>query len=155
MVAAPTRNSMRAAVSECSISRRSLRCPPSTSATTAGSGAENVPERADLSRHGVLLTESRSQTTLGASDEKRAHRQQRHRGKQVAVGSRRECEGEIKAGADCGEDRHQATILYAEGISGVPQQAENEGQIKRNARDQPKSAPLRWLPDAIYFLRKN
>ena len=116
--------------------------------------SKNVPDRADLPGHGVLLAESGGQSILSAGDAKRGHRQQQQRGNQAAIADRREREGKIKAGADGAENRHQAAILYAKRIPRIAQQAENKGQIKRNADDQAKARDFARLQMQLVLQEK-
>ncbi len=95
--------------------------------------AHHVPHRADLPGHHMLLPQRRGQPVLRARDEEERHRQQHHGDEQRPVGDGDEGEERVEPGARRAEQHHVAAVALAEGAPDVAQEAEDPGEIERNA----------------------
>jgi hypothetical protein len=107
-----------------------------------GDRQEDVPCRADLTGHRMLLTDHRSQSVLGARDEKKRSRQQNDRNEERCIGHGCERKEDIEQGTDAAKQQHESAISHPERVPHIPDKSERERQVERNGRHEPEIRDL-------------
>ena len=84
--------------------------PTNDKGRNCGNRSEDAPKRADLTRHGVLSREGRTQAVLGAIDKQKGTRQQKDGRKDSRIGHRDECEEHVESRTHRTENDHVSPV---------------------------------------------
>src|SRR5262245_33747769 len=94
---------------------------------------DDVPHRADLARHRMLLAHRRSQSILCACNKEERYRQQQDRNKETDICHRGEGKVDIQSCCECAEQQHEASVSHPEGTPSVANESENKRQVEGDA----------------------